>query len=382
MPTINKNDIGSKKLLNFSFLITSFLSTLWLFYCLKNIEPDISSATKTYPELIMILVPILILWVIFAIIKNYTQNLRNNTQMKLIVKQIKKNTESIGFLTEAILSHSKEVKSSFILQQADILISDINEILSEIIKRSNSISSLQMEQLLTRVSKGERWLIAKSLIETNNYQSDFVVHLLEKAQKDSILKGSILEFYVLYSDLYELLEKYDLYKILYNSVKYGALGKAHSILSPIIETLSNTPVEKQNNKEEPNPAPSLPKRSPSVEAKENSDFPSFLTSSSYVSTKKRPTKTETPTKEQPKDKINVVKEEPIAKPTPDVSIKKTTIISNFNNTNSALKNLKQDSKKTNVITVDELEKEINASPDNNFDEKKIPFGDWLDEKKN
>ena len=105
-----------------------------------------------------------------------------------------------------------------------------------------------------------------------------------------------------------------------------------------------------------------------------------MTSSSYT----KPS----PTQSQPiinKDSINIeeglqaiknelIKEEPtiLAKPTP--------IITSFANTQSALRNLK--SSKTTIISIDELEREINASPDNNFDENKTPFGDWLNEKKN
>jgi predicted DNA-binding WGR domain protein len=39
-------------------------------------------------------------------------------------------------------------------------------------------------------------------------------------------------------------------------------------------------------------------------------------------------------------------------------------------------------KKSNIISIDELEREINASPDNNYDTSISPLGDWLDEKKN
>lgn len=37
-------------------------------------------------------------------------------------------------------------------------------------------------------------------------------------------------------------------------------------------------------------------------------------------------------------------------------------------------------KKQKIISLDELEKEIDASPDNNYDEYAYPFGAWLDDK--
>ena len=37
-------------------------------------------------------------------------------------------------------------------------------------------------------------------------------------------------------------------------------------------------------------------------------------------------------------------------------------------------------KNKKIISLDELEKEIDASPDNNYDEYAYPFGAWLDDK--
>ena len=325
----------------------------------------------------MILLPILIMWVIFAIIKNYAQNSLNTQRINFFLEQTQKNTKAISSLTEVITSYSKEIKSNFILQQAELLISDINEILSEIIKRSNSISSLQMEHLLTRASKGERWLIAKSLIETNNFQSDFLNHLQEKSLKDPLLKGSILEFYVRYSNLHDLLDKYDTYKILYNSVEYGALGKVFNILTPIIEKLSSTP-----NKEALTPTTSK-QETVKTQLDTPIELPSFLTSSSFKTSQKTPSQSTDPQKIDIDKGLKAIKEE-LTKdsPKPSTSSSYATKINNFSNTQSALRNLKKEALKSNIISIDELEKEINSSPDNNFDEKTTPFGDWFNEKKN
>lgn len=322
--------------------------------------------------------PLLILWVIFAITKNYKENIQNHRKINYLLEQTKNTSIALNTIATLLTTQTKEQKSHYIMQQANNLISDINEILAEIIKRSNSISSTQMEDLMKRSINGERWLIAKTIIETNNFQSDFSSHILEKSRKDSLLKGSILEFNVHYLSLCELLEKYDSHKIIYDIIKYGALGKVHNILSPIIEPLSSLPKEQAST-----PAPASKETLPKThneESSNNVDFPSFLTSSSYT----KPS----PTQSQPiinKDSINIeeglqaiknelIKEEPtiLAKPTP--------IITSFANTQSALRNLK--SSKTTIISIDELEREINASPDNNFDENKTPFGDWLNEKKN
>ena len=86
--------------------------------------------------------------------------------------------------------------------------------------------------------RGERWLIAKTFIETYNFQTGFAGHLLQKAQKDSLLRGSILEFEARIKSLCRLLEIHDTQRIFYNMVEYGALGKVYGIISPIASQLS------------------------------------------------------------------------------------------------------------------------------------------------
>lgn len=137
-----------------------------------------------------------------------------------------------------MIAAEKEIKNGFILHEFDTLIADANEILSDIIKRSNSISSAQMEHLWNRTAGGERWLIAKTFIETYNFQTGFAGHLLQKAQKDSLLRGSILEFEARIKSLCRLLEIHDTQRIFYNMVEYGALGKVYGIISPIASQLS------------------------------------------------------------------------------------------------------------------------------------------------
>lgn len=95
-----------------------------------------------------------------------------------------------------------------------------------------------MEHLWNRTAGGERWLIAKTFIETYNFQTGFAGHLLQKAQKDSLLRGSILEFEARIKSLCRLLEIHDTQRIFYNMVEYGALGKVYGIISPIASQLS------------------------------------------------------------------------------------------------------------------------------------------------
>lgn len=313
------------------------------------------------------------MWVIFAIIKNYKESTQNALKINYLLEQAKNTSLALNSIIPLFTSYSKEQKSYLILQQTDILISDTNEILAEIIKRSNSISSVQMEALMKRTTNGERWLIAKTFIETNNFQSDFSSHLLEKSQKDPLLKGSILEFNIRYQNLHTLLENYDENKILYNTIEYGALGKVFNILSPIANNLSTT---KESLAHSQPKAPKAPQTPQTNNINSSSDFPSFLTSSSYAKKAPQPQKKQEPINIE--EGLEAIREE-LTKDTSVSTLKPTPIITSFASTQSALRNLKPE-KKTNIISIDELEKEINASPDNNFDEHKTPFGDWFNEK--
>ncbi len=354
-------------MLNISLFIASLTSFTWFFFCIKTFGFNTSNTELVYQNILIYLLPILSVWIIFSIIKHYLNSNLNALRINYFLDQTKKNTEAIINITSILSNCVKEMKSSFIIQQSESLISDINETLSEIIKRSNSISSAQMEHLWIRVSGGERWIIAKTFIETHNFLNDFSEHLIEKAQKDPLLKGSILEFYTRYENLHSLLENYDTNKILFNTIEYGALGKVFNILTPVVSTLS-TPSKKES-KQSPKTKQPVDNNTP-IE-----DFPSFLTTDTY---KKKKT-TSTPSTHVEKNDINI--EEGLEAIRKELTQNKTNVISSFSNTQSALRNLKQENH-AKIISIDEIEKEINASPDNNYDENKNPLGDWLNEKKN
>ena len=255
-------------MLNISFLIMVFSTISWCFYCLKGFSFTTSSPQEAYELIHLTFLPILTLWIIFAIIKNHIQNMANSHKFIYFLEQNKKNIDSLNTINTNIQNHTNELKSNFVIQQTDLLISDINETLAEIVKRSNSISSSQMEHLLQRTSNGERWLIAKTFIETNNFQTGFSEHLLEKSQKDLLLKGSMLEFYTKYKNLISLLDNYDKYKILCNSVECGALGKAFNILTPIVAKISE--INQTNAQNTPKTETTQPKNEKKIE-----EIPSF-----------------------------------------------------------------------------------------------------------
>ncbi len=390
-------------MLNTSFFIAAFSSILWFLYGLKHINPqDMSGAPESfYQTIFAIFFPIGLIWGIFAILKSIEEQKDIRLQNLRITEQLNKNTETTNALNCALIALEKEFKNSFMLQEVDILISDCNEILSDIIKRSNSISSAQMEHLWNRTAGGERWLIAKTFIETHNYQPGFTDHLISKAQKDSLLKGSILEFEARTRSLYQLLEIHDTQRIFYNMIEFGAMGKVYNIITPIAEKLKKM-----------NENPKMEKASPQQTSKEfnlteeSSDhFPSFLSQPDKIKAEQsvnfQPQKQSLQEKASAKESsfpqqsnieegMKAIRDELLSS---SKSEKKPETLKSFANTQNALRKLRTEpsfehtqskpkqSKANKVISLAEIEKEIESSPENNYDEYAYPFGAWIDEKK-
>ena len=173
-------------MLNISFFIAAFSSIFWFFYSLRFVNVSSISAAggaeALFQAVIVILFPLAVIWGMFAVIKSFYAEKQTAVQNQTLLEQLKKNAENTNALSCALIAAEKEIKNGFILHEFDTLIADANEILSDIIKRSNSISSAQMEHLWNRTAGGERWLIAKTFIETYNFQTGFAGHLLQKAQ--------------------------------------------------------------------------------------------------------------------------------------------------------------------------------------------------------
>ena len=385
-------------MLNFSLFAAVSSSIMWIIYSFKYIGLQNPAIDSLYQIVVIATLPLLAIWGIFAIVHSLNKEKNLLLRLNYFLELSKKNQDSLLSLNIHSKDISKELKSNFILQQSDILISDINESISEIIKRTNSISSSQIENLWNRAHQGQRWLIAKTFIETYNYQADFINHLKYKLEKDILLKGSVLEFCSRYQNMLSLLEKYDNEKILYNTIEYGALGKIYNILSPIVTEISkNTPSQQQPTQEMNNTKPN------NQSDFSDSLFPSFLTSDSYISpikneeptikeTNKAPEIKTTPIAEnKPSSETNTINIEEglrairkeLTAPSKEQTTKNVPIapkLTTFTQTQTALRAIRND-RPHHIISVDELEREVNASPDNNYDKNPNPLGAVLNDKK-
>lgn len=388
-------------MLNISFFITAFSSIFWLIYSLRFINIQALSTGNTellFQSLIIILLPIALVWGVFSVIKSHFTEQKVFHCLYNSLNQIRKNIEDTTELSQNLVNTQSEIKNGFLFQEFNFLISDINEILSDIIKRSNSVSSAQLEHLWAQTSGGERWIMAKTFIEIVDYQSEFSSHLRQKALKDSLLKGNILEFCARYKTIKALL-KNSHNEIFYNIIVSGALGKTFDILNSIAENLSSQdlpPSYTEKNTRQPEPV----KQNFFKPAEENLEFPSFLSNpeNNTPDISPAPIKIE-PTmdkSEETDDNLKAIRDEILALEPPETEeehiiehITPAPVITGFTQTQMALRDIKNSAqnkpeteKRTPIISLEELEKEINSSPENNYDEYAYPFGAWLDGKKN
>lgn len=384
-------------MLNLSFFITGFASISWIIYGINHLNMHRAFASENseqiYQCILALSMPLLIIWTIFILIKNTFSEKRTAYYLYSLNEQIKKQAAYIETLEQTVSLVGTDIKSYRLLQEFNLLVSDLNEILSDIIKRSNSISSAQLEHLWTQTAGGERWIIAKTFIEITNYQAGFSEHLQEKAHKDTLLKGNILEFNARYKALHTLLKENDTQKMFYNMIEYGSLGKVFDILVPIMQTLSNNPQSQTQTKPIVKEQAPKPVQNSFSLVEEPLAFPSFLSQSAEEDLNETKDSFQHKVQENNKEdsqELRAVKNDYSSDEETDsfTTRSSTPIISNFTQTQMALRSIKQEEtpkkkeeRKTPVISLDELEKEINASPDNNYDEYAYPFGAWLDGKK-
>ena len=145
-----------------------------------------------------------------------------------LFSQLKKNQEYSDLLARIMLETEQNIKNSFMLSRFDILISDMNELLSEFLQRERLVSAEQIESLWVKVQNGGKWAFGKVVIENYNRQPTFRKKVYTDASSDNMLAGTIMEFCARYQTLIALLEKHDKEKIFINvidnALKYNQPG--------------------------------------------------------------------------------------------------------------------------------------------------------------
>jgi hypothetical protein len=154
-----------------------------------------------------------------------------------LLRQLQKNQDYTDLVVRVMLEAEHEIKDGFVINKFDTFISDMNEALSDVIKRCNIASTAQLDELWQKVQRGEKWALGKAVIDAAKNQSTFNAWMEEKVGRDKVFRGSLLEFCSRYQNLLQLLEKHDRDRVFLRVIETGVFGKVYSIIAPISEGL-------------------------------------------------------------------------------------------------------------------------------------------------
>ena len=231
-------------MLALSFFAAIFSSLLWLIYSLAYISDNTVGIKFSALGIVdisvyvaLVALPILIVWVIFGYVIQYMNFRSIDRNLYILFRQMKKNQDYTDLIARIMLESEQQIKDGFILNRIDILISDMNELIAEIISRAALASKEQIESLWSKVRNGGKWAFGKVIIEISQNQPNFQMRIFEKSQKDTVLAGTVLEFCARYQNILSLLEKHDKERVFLNVIETGIFGKVYSILAPIADEI-------------------------------------------------------------------------------------------------------------------------------------------------
>ncbi|MBQ8630105.1 MAG: hypothetical protein IJ479_00100 [Alphaproteobacteria bacterium] len=231
-------------MLALSFFILIFSSLLWIIYAVMHVLETVGAGgfrsagiadVSVYAA--YVLLPVFAVWIVFAVINQFLHDYRFNRSLNKLFIQMKKNQDYSDLIARIMLESEQQIRDGFIVQQFDLFVSDMNDLISEIIQRSSLASPEQIDRLWSKVRNGGKWSFGKVIIEVNQSQPTFQMRMFEKAGHDIVLAGTIMEFCARYQNIVELFEKHDNEKIFLNIIETGVLGKVFSIFAPVSDEL-------------------------------------------------------------------------------------------------------------------------------------------------
>ena len=235
-----------------------FASITWILYAFRFVASSLGGMSFFDAGIVNVLLyalfaclPILIIWAIFGFISQYIYNRSVNRQIFKLFSQMKKNQEYSDLLARIMLETEQNIKNSFMLGRFDLMVADMNELLSEFLQRERLVTNEQIELLWSKVQNGGKWSFGKVVIENFNQQTAFQKRVFGNAQNDALLAGTILEFCARYQTLLGLLEKYDKERVLLNIIETGVFGKVFAILAPVADEIRRTREAFASEKTEP-----------------------------------------------------------------------------------------------------------------------------------
>ncbi len=240
-------------MLFFTFVSAVFSSVVWFIYAVMFTHSKLAeqSLIEQEPQTMLILLatiilPILVIWMVFGYFSQFLSNRAMNRKQSELLTQLQKNQDYTDLVVRVMLDAEHEIKDGFVLNKFDVFIADMNETLSEIIQRCNIASSAQLDLLWQRVRRGEKWSLGKAILDASKNQSTFDAWVREKADRDKVFRGSLLEFCSRYQNLLQMLEKHDRDRIFLSMIESGVFGKVYSIVAPLSDGIKDLSAKVQD----------------------------------------------------------------------------------------------------------------------------------------
>ena len=151
-------------MLALAFFASVFSTFLWLIYMFMYLKDKLGgmsfgslglSDISLYIALLVL--PVLVLWMIFGYVTQYLNFHRLNDNMYSLFKQMKKNLEYTDLIARIMLEAEQNGKDGFILNKFDLFITDMNELLAEIIQRGALAAPEQIDSLWAKTRNGAKW---------------------------------------------------------------------------------------------------------------------------------------------------------------------------------------------------------------------------------
>lgn len=233
-------------MLALAFFTLIFSSLLWLIYAIRFIGDSLAGISffdagiaNILLYALLVCMPIFLIWAVFGYINQYLNNKSTALQLRKLMAQMKKNQDYSDLLARVLIETEQHINDGFVLSKFDLLIADMNELLSEIIKGCKLASPEQIEGLWAKVQNGGKWSFGKVIIEINNSQPNFKKRVLNKAGYDLVLGGTIMEFCARYQAVVKMLENHDKDKLFLDMIETGVMGKVYSILAPVASEIQH-----------------------------------------------------------------------------------------------------------------------------------------------
>ena len=217
----------------FSTAVTS--SLLWLggvlFYIYAKIGlpqllglpvPDIALLAS------VAFLPVLFLWVAVGLIYNAMTLHKHGNTVNLLLAQTRRSADHAEVMARTMMETQVQTRSALVLHNADLFISELNDLLSDIVVRLGLIQPAHTEIVWQRVGDGNRWAFCKILLRNAENSPKFKDDLQNQLKRDEILSNAVRTFCYRFEQMFTMLERHDFEHYLTKIFEEGSLGRVYS----------------------------------------------------------------------------------------------------------------------------------------------------------